>query len=667
MIMEMGRQNHRGQADQTRASSSCAWSRSSTAAGNLVGISRPGDNTTYVYDYRNQLTRVESPGLTVSFTYDALGRRVNKTIQRPNSPTRQVNYVYDGLRVIEERDGGGVLVSRYAYGNGLDEPLEIERRIDNTLQSHLPMQDSVGNVIGLADSAGNLVERVNYSPFGAARFKYDHEPPRVDQLRVADGLVRVRFSEPVEQGSLQKAWRLSSGQGQLSGTFSYLEKDRLAVFTPSQPLPQDQALEVRISTELSDKSGNRLEQEFSRSFTYQGVDLLVYDRGPPEVESVRLEGRSLRVQFTEEIAGGNLDGALRLSRNGNPVSGALSLEDDKTLLFSAAANPVNGAHYSLELTGSIRDLSGKALAPVTESFTCQGGKQLVYERPAADEHRESYVGNTTLFQGREYDYETGLYYFRARYYHPEIGRFLQTDPKGYIDSMNLYQAFNMNPVNYVDPMGERIEVIGKSQQEKDAVLELLKATVDPKFKDSIRFKPNSDFIDESPFKQILNESGNINRLKAIVESSKHIQLESTDLVDSVLPVKGRNSDFTFPLEFNKRIRATGFYLESGKETKDREVPRSKLPDISRALFIKSAPDGIRAISLAEELLLHGYQEIMGEMHLTHSSAHKDLPEVENEVKKNLDKITSEADKARALEELKKNGIGNFYYYIKIVK
>jgi RHS repeat-associated protein len=58
------------------------------------------------------------------------------------------------------------------------------------------------------------------------------------------------------------------------------------------------------------------------------------------------------------------------------------------------------------------------------------------------------------FQGREYDAETGLYYFRHRYYDPELGRFTQTDPMGYDDSMNLYQAFNQSPQNFGDPMGE---------------------------------------------------------------------------------------------------------------------------------------------------------------------------------------------------------------------
>jgi RHS repeat-associated protein len=66
----------------------------------------------------------------------------------------------------------------------------------------------------------------------------------------------------------------------------------------------------------------------------------------------------------------------------------------------------------------------------------------------------STIGNTTLFQGREYDPETGLYYFRARYYDPELGRFLSPDPKRYLDSMNLYQAFSLNPINFVDSLGE---------------------------------------------------------------------------------------------------------------------------------------------------------------------------------------------------------------------
>jgi len=65
----------------------------------------------------------------------------------------------------------------------------------------------------------------------------------------------------------------------------------------------------------------------------------------------------------------------------------------------------------------------------------------------------SYFHVTTLFQGREYDFDLALYNYRARYYDPRMGRFLQTDPLGYHDSMNLYQGMGMNPVNYMDPFG----------------------------------------------------------------------------------------------------------------------------------------------------------------------------------------------------------------------
>ncbi|MCP4596154.1 RHS repeat-associated core domain-containing protein, partial [Neptuniibacter sp.] len=65
----------------------------------------------------------------------------------------------------------------------------------------------------------------------------------------------------------------------------------------------------------------------------------------------------------------------------------------------------------------------------------------------------SAYGNPYLFTGRRLDEETGLYYYRARYYAALIGRFLQRDPVGYIDSMNFYMYVFNSPVNYRDSYG----------------------------------------------------------------------------------------------------------------------------------------------------------------------------------------------------------------------
>jgi len=410
------------------------------ANGNRVGMVDTRGTTTYAYDALDRLIQVIHPTGTVGYGYDAVGNRASLTY--PDSGV--VTYVYDNLNRLSRVSDREGQVTSYTY-----------------------------------DAASNLL-KVAYPNGTAISYQYDAANRLVTMTNTRGTQTLTSFAYTLDQlgNRLTK-----TTDGKLT-SYSYDALSQL-VSTVSKNQPQTNYTYDAVGNRLTSASGNQVTQ-----FTYDAADRLLqagkksftYDAngnrtsltaGVVTTYTYDAANRLVRVVRGTDTAAYEYDG------DGNKITQALGLDVFRFVNDVATGLPVvlaeSGPSQNLSYVWGNALISQSALGAksfyhydglgsvvaLTDSL---GNQSAVYAYDAwgapEGSGNAAPITNRFRFTGEEEDDLTGLYYLRARWYDPSVGRFLNRDPlpgsRHNPLTLNRYTYALNNPTRFTDPNGRSV-------------------------------------------------------------------------------------------------------------------------------------------------------------------------------------------------------------------
>ena len=448
--------------------------------GNMTAVLKShGNGLTYTYDVRNRMTsRTDSLSQIESWTYDTMDRISSHTSRM----SQVIQYGYDVLgRLKTTTYHDNALVTRgYDAGNRL-------RTLADTANGTLTwdyddfdratlVSAPQGNINYGYDAAGR---RTSMTPAAQAQITYQYDAAgrltriqqgseivdhayddhdRITQLTLPNGVktgyayndanqltgIAYLKADNTTLGNLGYGYDSTGKQVAQTGSFA---SNLLPPATTANGTFDDNHRQTSWNGQAIayDANGNML-SDGTRTYHWDVRDQLVeIKQGGSTIATFTYDALGRRVGRTEAGAATSYlyDGpnAVQETQGAivNPVLTGLGIDE------RIARNDAGGRSYFL------RDILGS-----TRALTSNTGNvvQRYDYSPYGDSTQTSpSFSNPYLFTGRERD-ASGLYYYRARYYSVDMGRFVSEDPIGLLGGLNTYAYVGGNPVSYVDPTGE---------------------------------------------------------------------------------------------------------------------------------------------------------------------------------------------------------------------
>ncbi|HGF3941823.1 TPA: RHS repeat-associated core domain-containing protein, partial [Escherichia coli] len=191
------------------------------------------------------------------------------------------------------------------------------------------------------------------------------------------------------------------------------------------------------------------------------------------------------------------------------------------------------------------------------------------------------VEQNLRYQGQYLDRETGLHYNLHRYYDPDVGRFMVTDPIGLAGGINLY-AYAPNPLGWIDPLGLKCSPEQLAKNRKAGALHEVNTTA------ALKAKYGQNAVHEQVYIRPLDANGKPVNYRVRLDNV--IEHQGPGAKPSLIDAKASS---TAPYTHNQKkgyplISKNGGVIESGPMSGTRvgptDVIRIEPVDLSRGSY-----------------------------------------------------------------------------------